>query len=307
MSRTQKWFHAGLICLLTGFALCLTVACLKGFDWAGLGTELHYDAQELEIEEPFDTVDLRGANGEDLRVLPAEDGVCRLVMPQAEDASLRSSAEVRDGVLHIVYRDERPWYQHLNVFVSTGATGVTLYWPEDRDALTVLGTSGNVSAEEGLRLESLTVSTTSGKVNVKAAIDGELRVRSTSGDVKLWGLRCEGTVSLASTSGELWGLDLGCGSFAAESTSGDQHYDTLRAERVTLASTSGELRFERLTAEEAEIRCTSGDVHGTVTQPMDFRGSTRSGDLHLPEPTRGAGSFRVSTTSGDVHVSVAKN
>ena len=306
MSRTRKWFHAGLICLLAGFALCLTVACLNGFDWAGLGTELHFDAKEQTVEEPFDTVDLRGADGADIRLLPAEDGVCRRVLPQAEAASLGSSAEVRDGELHTVYRDERPWYQHLNVFVSTGATGVTLYWPEGRDALTVLGTSGDVSAEEGLRLESLTVSVTSGEVNVKAAIDGELRVRSTSGDVKLWGLRCERTISLASTSGDLWGLDLGCGSFAAESTSGDQHYDTLRAERVTLASTSGELRFERLTADEAEIRCTSGEVHGTVTQAMDFRGSTRSGDLHLPEPKSGAGSFRVSTTSGDVHVSLAK-
>lgn len=306
MSRTRKWFHAGLICLLAGFALCLTVACLNGFDWAGLGTELHFDAKEQTVEEPFDTVDLRGADGADIRLLPAEDGVCRLVMPQAGDASLRSSAEVRDGVLHIVCEDRRPWYRHVGFFVTTGETGVTLYWPEERDTLTVLGTSGDVSAEEGLRFESLTVSTTSGKVNVKADVTGSLTVRSTSGDVKLWGQRCEGTISLASTSGELWGLDLGCGSFAAESTSGDQHYDTLRAERVTLESTSGELRFERLTADEAEIRSSSGDVHGTVTQAMDFRGSTRSGDLHLPEPKSGAGSFRVSTTSGDVHVSLAK-
>ena len=46
MSRTGKWLHAGLICLLAGLALCLTVAGLNGFDWAGLGTVYHYRSRE---------------------------------------------------------------------------------------------------------------------------------------------------------------------------------------------------------------------------------------------------------------------
>ena len=54
MSRTGKWLHAGLICLLAGLALCLTVAGLNGFDWAGLGTVYHYRSREYTIEKPFD-------------------------------------------------------------------------------------------------------------------------------------------------------------------------------------------------------------------------------------------------------------
>lgn len=302
MKRTANWLHAGLICLLAGLALCLTVAGLNGFDWAGLGTVYRYTSREYTIEEPFDS--LRLDTAEDLRLLPAEDGLCRVVVPEAEDAGIRAAVDVEDGVLVIAREDRRPWYRHVGVFLSEGESCVTVYLPEEQRTLAVLGGSGKVTAEPDLRLDSLSVTVTSGEVNLKAAVDGELQVRTSSGGVKLWGQRCAGAITLYSTSGDLWGLDLACERFTAESTSGEQHYDTLRAERVSLSSTSGELRFERLTAGEAEIRTTSGEVRGTVTEPMDFRGSSRSGTLRLPEAADAGGEFRVSTTSGDVRISL---
>lgn len=302
MKRMANWIHAGLICLLAGLALCLTVAGLNGFDWAGLGTVYHYRSREYTIEEPFDT--LRLDTAEDLRLLPAEDGLCRVVVPEAEDAGIRAAVKVEDGVLVIAREDRRPWYRHVGVFLSEGESWVTVYLPEGQHALTVQGGSGNVTAEPGVGLDTLRVTVTSGEVEIKAAVDKELQVHTSSGGVKLWGLRCEGAITLHSTSGDLWGLDLACGTFTAESTSGEQRYDTLRAEQLSLSSTSGDLRFERLTPGEAEIRTTSGEVRGTVTEPMDFRGSSNSGSLRLPEAARGGGEFRVSTTSGDVHISL---
>ena len=303
MSRTTKWIHAGLICLLAGFALCLTVAGLNGFDWAGLGTELHDTPREYVVDEPFDTIDLR-AGGEDVTLRRAADGVCRVVTGESDDPAIRTVVEVRGGALRISRQDRRPWYRHVGFTWTTGESGTTVYLPEDFAVLTVQSASGDVTVEGDLRFDTLTVATTSGDVELAGEVRESLRVRTTSGDVKLRGLQGEGALSLASTSGDLRGENLRCGSLTAESTSGEQRYEGLRAGRVALTSTSGDIRLERLDADEVEIHTASGEVRGTVTKPMDFSGSTASGNLHLPESVSG-GTFRVSTASGDVRITCA--
>ena len=325
MNRTMKWIYAALVCILIGAGLMISVGSMNGWDPARFGNSVHLTAQRFPVEEDFGAIDLRGCGG-DVTLLPAEDGVCRVVTGVSEDGGIETKVEVRDGVLYVTREDTRPWYARMAFNFWTGEDDVTIFLPEERlGELELRSASSQIAVRSGLVFGRATVESTSGDIRFQAEATESLRLKTSSGAIVLEYSAC-GDVALESTSGDIRARYLQCGDFAARSTSGSQLLEDLSASGgVTAVSSSGEKTLCRVTAKDAleiesssgdvsleaidaasvAIRTSSGEVKGTVARRMDFSASSSSGDIRLPESDPKGGAFRVTTSSGDVTIRLA--
>ena len=123
------------------------------------------------------------------------------------------------------------------------------------------------------------ISVTSGDVSIPALYADELKLASTSGDIR--GSVCARTVKGQLTSGN---MDLQIMSMAEE---------------VSLESTSGSITLDAMEIEKkAVISTTSGDIRAAVKQTDEFKATSTSGDIHAV--IGNAKQTAVGSTSGKV-------
>ena len=168
MNRTMKWIYAALVCILIGAGLMISVGSMNGWDPARFGNSVHLTAQRFPVEEDFGAIDLRGCGG-DVTLLPAEDGVCRVVTGVSEDGGIETKVEVRDGVLYVTREDTRPWYARMAFNFWTGEDDVTIFLPEERlGELELRSASSQIAVRSGLVFGRATVESTSGDIRFQA-------------------------------------------------------------------------------------------------------------------------------------------
>lgn len=325
MNKTTKWIYTALVFLLIGAGLMISVGSMNGWDPARFGNTVHLTAQRFPVEEPFTAIDLRRCGG-DVTLLPADDGVCRVVTGVSEDGGVETKVEVRDGVLYVTREDTRPWYARIAFNLWTGEDEVTIFLSEESmEALELRSASSPILIGSGLVFGRASVESTSGDIRFRAEASESLRLKTSSGAILLEYSDC-GDVALESTSGDIRVRYLQCGDFASRSASGSQWLEELSAAgSVTAVSSSGEKILRRVTAKTAleiesssgdvmldgvdaasvAIRSSSGEVKGTVARRMDFRASSSSGSVSLPEPDPKGGAFTVRSSSGDVKIKLA--
>ncbi len=326
MNKTMKWIYIALFCILLGGALIVSVGSLNGWSLSNFSSTVHLTQKEFTVKEDFRAIDLRGSLGSDVSLLPAEDGLCRVVMGVSDEEGIETIVEVRGGVLYVTRRDTRPWYQRFSIVSMPGEDDVTVYLPETRlEALDLQSASGQVMVSGGLVFGRVSVTCSSGDIRFLANAKESLSLQTNSGDIALLYAVC-GDVALKSSSGKIQVKELQCGDFRSQSSSGDQLLEDLAAagdlkavsssgektlRRVTaggdavLESSSGDVELEKFDAASVAIRTSSGEVKGTVARRMDFSASSSSGDIRLPESDPKGGAFRVTTSSGDVKIRLA--
>ena len=325
MSKTTKWIYIALFCILLGGAVIVSVGSMNGWDPSNFSSVVHLTQKEFTIKEDFRTIDMRGCGGADVTLLPAEDGVCRVTAATGDEDGVKTTVEVRSGVLYVEREDTRPWHQRVSFNIWSGEDRVTIRLPEA--LLTeqeLLCSSSDVTVESGLAFGTAAVACGSGEIRFLADAEESLSLKTGSGDVALSGAAC-GDVTITCTSGRIRAQELSCRSFQGGTGSGDIRLESVQAERdlqlksgsgelrlsavgaggaLTLETGSGDIRLDEVDAASMDIRSSSGEVKGTVARRMDFRGHTGSGDLSLPEPDPKGGAFYVKTGSGDVKITL---
>ena len=136
-----------------------------------------------------------------------------------------------------------------------------------------------VDLPDGLKLGKADVSVTSGDVNIPSLYADELKLASTSGDIR-------GLVHARTIKGQL--------------TSGNMDLQVMNtAEEVSLESTSGSITLDAMEIEKkAVISSTSGDIRATVKQTDEFKATSTSGDIHAV--IGNAKETAIGSTSGKV-------
>ena len=318
--KGKIWLFISILCIAAGLGLMLASGLRSGGDLedvlSGAGYAEHLTEKTYDVDESFHSVSVR-ASSDDVQLLPAEDGRCRVSCGESERCRYRVSVE--NGTLTVTREDEGKG--QIGISFSTESIPLRIYLPEQScKALTVDCSSGDVEAAEGLRFDKAEIGTTSGEIALRDFTAKELTLSSTSGDISL--SRCDlGTLELSSTSGEIDLEDVVCtGAAKLRATSGDSTLEdstlgsldlSCTSGQVTLTrtvcggalkveTTSGEITLRDLGAESFELSTTSGDVEGSVRGPVDFIVDSTSGDIHTSGGVRGAAPCRVSTHSGDV-------
>ncbi len=345
MSRKKRIMLIAAACVLAGAVLCVAAMACIGFDLNNLSTT-KYQSRTIDITDAFSDISVAVASA-DVRILPSDDGSCRVVSVEKPDAP--NTASVQNGTLTIADAARSGhWYEHIGISFGTQSwPSVTVYLPEDAHGdLTCTTASGDVSVDSGLTFAAVSITTASGEIRFDAASDGEARIRTASGDVASDGASANtlfvqttsgdvriaspdaAQIELHSTSGDVSLEDASMpGPLTAEATSGDISLTRVKSSgvsvqtvsgdvsarelyssgRLSVKTTSGEIGLTHCDGGTLALESTSGDISGSLTSHKNFSVRTTSGDVSVPPSVEGAGACDIRTTSGDVSLTVSSD
>ena len=176
----------------------------------------------------------------DVNLLPAEDGVPRLVSKEAR--RVRHSMEVTDGTLSIQIQDDRGFRDRIGIFIQSPS--MTLYLPESSyETLLIETTSGSIHLQTSAG-NSIQAKTTSGSIHLRDILAScSLSLSSTSGGIRL--SKCDAPeIQIKTTSGSVTGQLLTPKYFKVDTNSGTVSVPyAVAAEICRIETTSGSVRF----------------------------------------------------------------
>ena len=309
---------AGIL-LVLGLILCAIV--IGTGDLENLKADDGMEMKSTTIQQEFRTIRVHTAEA-DIRLMRAEDGVCRVEYPVDKYSNYIISTE--NGVLMVQYETNRKWYDWISFGLAFKKREVRVYLPSEQyDALLLTSASGDIAVDLGVEYVSAKVTSVSGDIAFHANVKADCDLQSTSGDVLLHNVRSTGNVEVQSTSGKCTATDITCQNFLAKSASGDLVLgsimanefvaDTLSGEMtlagcvgqtLSMESTSGDIEFTRCEGEKINITTVSGDVEGSFKSGKTFECHTTSGDITTPPSVADAGKCTIKTTSGDVEIDI---
>lgn len=279
---TKTWLIIAAALILLGGILFVSVMTTLKWDFTKISTE-KYRTEQHELTDAFHSISVN-TDTADITLLPAEDGVARVVC--FENEKLPHEVSVVDGVLTVNCVDNRHhWYDYITIFDFYTAN-ITVYLPESAyAALMMKGSTGDVEIARGLRFESIAVEASTGDITCYASASGSIRLSASTGNVTLQGVSA-GAASLSVTTGEIKANDL--------TVSGE----------MTLTVETGEAKLSNVTCLSLTSNGDTGDLTldgMLVDKALWIKRST--GDIHMKDVN--AGALALSTSTGDVIVSGA--
>lgn len=304
-------------CIVAGALLSFVALLTMGFDFKEINT-MKSVTNTYEIQEPFTnlTIDTEF----DVRLLPSDDGVCKVVCRESDKITHRVTVE--DQTMTISQESHRKWYDYLGL--SWGTTELTVYLPAgEYGALRVSTMSGDVEIPDALSFseakiencsgsvrfsaavaEDLSIKTVSGDIEVRRTNPKNLRLTSTSGEISVDSAQLAGSLEAYAVSGDITLTSVSCQDITAETTSGEVELEqTVAAEALRIETVSGDIDLTRSDAASAWLKSTSGEVSGTLLTEKVFFTDTTSGSVEVPRTT-GGGTCEIKTVSGDIEFSI---
>lgn len=315
MQRATKiLLSVALILILVGGAAFTVLLAHCDWEFTKL-SEKRYETHTYEITESIDRLFI-SADTADIRILPAEDSICRIVTRDHRDITYTPTVE--DGTLTVAHSDERAWHDHITFF--GGRSTVTVYLPAgEYAALTVATSTGDVEIPRDFTFGSMKITLSTGDITTSASVTGEARFTASTGDITLAGLSA-GTLTLAVSTGDITLADVACagklditvdtgrtqmtavtcGGVMSRGDTGDLIMSGVVATGAfSIERDSGDVTLNDCDAAEVFVKTSSGDVRGRFLTDKVFLVETSSGDREVPRTTSG-GRCEIITSSGDV-------
>jgi len=276
---TKIWLIVASSLTLFG-ALVFTFAMMtENWDFTKLSI-VRYETNSYIITEPIEHVQIN-ADTANIKILPAEDDVCRVEC--YEQSGAKHTVEMEGERLIITSTDSRQWYEYISVGVQTAT--ITVYLPEDvYGHISVLATTGDFSIEN-LNLNVLSCTLTAGKIiaqNLDCIMDVRLTV--STGNTIVKNVVCDGFISKGNTGDTMLENLISTGTFE-------------------VYRTTGNVNFFLCDAPEICIETDTGNVTGSWLTPKIILTETDTGKVNVPASTTG-GKCSVKTTTGDVNISI---
>lgn len=337
MSKTvKKWLIAALALILAGAAMFTAALALCGWDITKLGT-VDYVETTLEPSGDFENISIN-VYTTDLRLLPSEDGKCRIVC--YEDEKVSHTAEVKDGTLVIDTNDTRKWF---TVSLSFKSPTMKVYLPKNEyEYLDISTDTGAVYLPNNFTFESINIDGNTGSVvcyaSAKKDMDFELdtgpillcdvsaegiRLKTDTGRIKLNGGTVAESIEVKTGTGLVSIENISCGNIHAkadtgfvslENTScGDLHAETdtgsIALENVVgsgkfeLISDTGHIGLNGCDAAELYIETDTGSVSGELLTDKIFFAESDTGRVSVPKSMTG-GRCEIKTDTGSIEMEV---
>ena len=308
----------GLGVLVMMIAVCIAGGKFDRFDTTDYVTNTH------EIADAFQSISI-DADTEDIVLLPATDGQCKVVC--REQAKLTHAVSVVDGTLTVQPVDEREWYDHISLF-SWGVEDakITVYLPAGRyEALAIRNDTGDISVPADFTFASMDISTDTGDTESHASTTGDIRITADTGDITVEGLSAGsvrlavstgrvavngvtcGELSITVTTGKTAVTDVVCSDLTSAGGTGDLTATrVIAANRFSIERGTGSVKLDRCDAAELYVRTDTGDVTGALLSDKVFLVTTDTGDIDVPKSTTG-GRCEITTDTGDVRMTVGES
>lgn len=324
------WLTLASVLVILGLILFIGVMAENGWDFSKLAM-VKYESVTKEIDESFIGIYIEG-DTEDVRILPSEDGKCRIEFYEADDE--RHSVEIKDGILTVSKKRNVKWYSRLFCFQRAK---ITLYLPSDMyESLTVDIATGDVDIKVGEKektgcvqiggdtyFNNIKINVTTGDIYCSAYSLGNLEITATTGNVAVEKSRAK-TLDITLTTGNaslnevMYTEDV-----FIDRTTGDVKIKYSECRSLTLTGTTGKTeingsyvhgRFESVCttgntyvshfdASEIKIESTTGDVTASFYTEKIVYATATTGKIDVPKSTSG-GLCEITTTTGDITVTI---
>ena len=320
MSRGKRtWVFAAIILIVVGALISAAALATMKFDFNRLSTR-KTETKTYTPAGDFDEL-LFSLDVEELRLLPSEDGKCRVVCVEDEGTRIIVSAE--GGILSVQSVDARDWFESFGV--NTEKTSVTVYLPkESYGKLTLRTSTGDVFVPGDFRFKSLLMTASKADMEIRASVEESISIQTSTGSIDLGGLRassldltastghirvsdCEiaGKVSARVSTGKVAFTDLKCAEAEVKTSTGNvELVRVLAAESLRVETTTGNVRFDRSDAPEIYVETDTGDVTGTLLSSKIFEADTDTGRVKLPRSDPG-GRCTLKSDTGDFEIEIA--
>lgn len=321
MMKNAKKIALGLGCILLALGLCLcAVSWLLGAprqDWSTLDTR-DITTESYDVTGSFTALRVESQEC-DVRLLPADDGKCRVLCTAEEGAE--TDVRVSNGTLLIQHSAPK---SRFHIGIQTLPTEILIYLPaEEYCALSIKSASGDITVEAPFRFTgdvelkalsgdilftaaaetALTLETTSGGIDVSGTNCASLSMNATSGSIGGSTLRIGEMLSVSTTSGSIRLTDCTAAVLSARNTSGSIKLTDVLCDEADIHNVSGSITLLRCDGERLLLESTSGSISGTLRTEKVFSAKSTSGSVHVPDTASG-GVCEARTTSGSIRLDV---
>ncbi len=210
----KKAIITGIIVFFIGIALQIFALFKVDFNIFAMFSE-NLNEKTVSVQASIDEIQIDGGHL-DIKVLPSDNGECRIVFYENENLSYSVSTE--NHILKIDEKDNRKWYDYL---VFSERASVKLYLPEEAyNSIDISTTSGDVFVSGNLTFNIANLESSSGDLAILSNTVDSLSVQTTGGDGKISWNNTK-TVNIKTKSGDIEIQGVGGENIAIESHSGD--------------------------------------------------------------------------------------
>lgn len=317
-NAVKTWLIVGAILIVAGLILFTVVMSLNRWDFCKLGT-MTFETNEHSVNEDFSDIQVE-TDTADIRFVLSDSRECKVVCYELDRATHRVA--VKDGCLTVRLVDERKWYDHIGIHIGTPK--LTVFLPESAyGQLKVLGSTGDTELPKDLFFESIDITASTGHVDCFASAAEQLKIRLSTGDIRLEDLdagaleltvstghitaskiRCGGDMAVQVSTGKVTLGDMTCNTLTSTGNTGD-----LTLENVTVSQTlsvlrsTGDVKFKGCDAGELSIKTDTGDVTGSLLSDKLFITQTSTGHIQVPKTATG-GRCEITTSTGDIEITI---
>ena len=280
MGKTTKiWLVIAIFLVIIGCIIFGGAMTVTKWDFKKLST-VKYESNEYEINEIFRNISIE-TDAADIKLTLAADGKCRVECYEEQKA--KHSVTVEDDTLTIKVLDEKAWYDHIGIHIGTPK--LTIYLPKAEYA-------------------ALYIKESTGKIHVQNISAGELDFTTTTGEVQLANVICEGNINIDVSTGKVNLTDIQCKNLTSKGSTGNIIMTNVVAtEKFSIKRSTGNVNFEDSDANEILVDTSTGNVKGTLLTDKVFITHTDTGRVNVPKSVTG-GKCEISSDTGNIKIEV---
>ena len=305
MSTMNKWLIAAGILIVTGVLICLAALKFLNFNFIDLGKSMNtveYKTETFEVDEAFKNIDISAVNN-DVKLLPAEDNKCKVVIVDFEDAS--HSVNVDNGTLMI--EAKAPDKKTSFLGINTVSPSITIYLPGSEFAdFTVNSATGDVTIPKDFAFNNVNIASTTCDVSISAAVKEQLIIGVTTGDIDLINASA-GETNLSATTGDVNSSSFKCaGNVVINLITGDVNLEKTVIDGILQINiTTGDIEFKGSDADTINAKTNTGSIKGNLLTDKNFTAASKIGDVEVPASS-GENKCELTTNVGDIKIEIGE-
>ena len=319
MKKTTKhWLIAAAVLAAAGLIVLAAVMIANRWELGELST-VEYETNTYVIDEEFDNISLKTRTA-DILFVPCDDGVCRVVCYEPENA--KHTVSVDGATLKIKAADERAWNDYVGI--TPFDPKLTVYLPESEYAgLFIEESTGSIEIPNAFGFESIDIIASTGSVECLASVSGRAAIFLSTGDIRIDNaavgsldltvttgtvtvnaVNCEGDIELTVSTGKAYLTGVNCRGLTTTGSTGDITLENvIAAERFSIERSTGDVKFDGCDAAEIYVKTSTGDVSGTLISDKVFICSSNTGSIDVPKTTSG-GKCEIDTHTGQIKIEI---
>lgn len=300
-------------CIIFGGAM--TVA--KG-DFKKLST-VNYESNEYEINKKFSNIAIETDTAE-IKFALAADGKCRVEC--YEERKAKHSVTVEEDILVINMINEKSWYDYIGI--NIGTPKIAVYLPEAEYAeLFIKESTGNIAMPKEFQFNSVDISlstgdvdflasaselmkikASTGKIRVENVFAGEINLATTTGEIIVSDVECEGDIRIDVSTGKVNLKDIQCKNLTSKGSTGNITLrNVIATEKFSIQRSTGDVSFDGSDAAEIFVETDTGNVKGTLLTNKVFITHTDTGRVNVPKTVTG-GKCEINTDTGNIKIDI---